>query len=166
MMYLCIDMHYTFYLFVSNVHSSYRHVEYIGQLLTEQMNDEIDDEWECETRKIRTYLFSTLATASNDITRRSAEKPQPILKCNVAADNLHHPHQHHLHHHHHPHQHQPHHHHLLYHRFHREDGRGLTSPTYSAFTGGNHKVGLCNGVFWSEVDNDVLTPNTYIHIWW
>ena len=29
---------------LSNVHSSYRHVEYIGQLLTEQMNDEVDDE--------------------------------------------------------------------------------------------------------------------------
>ena len=131
---MCIDMHYTFYLFVSNVHSSYRHVEYIGQLLTEQMNDEIDDEWECETRKIRTYLFSTLATASNDITRRSAEKPVPILKCNVTAGNLHYHHQHHL----------------LYQRFHREDGRGLTSPTYSAFTGGNHKVGLCNGV-WENI---------------
>ena len=132
------------------------------------MND--DDERECETRKIRTYLFSTLATASKDITRRPAEKPQLILKCNVATDNLHHPHQHHLNHHH-PHQHQPHHHNLLYHRFHREDGRGLASPTYSAFTGGNHKVGLCNGVWerivclGSEVDYDVLmTPDTYKHI--
>ena len=39
-----IDMHYTSYMYVSKVHLSYRHVEYIGQLLTEQMNDEVDDE--------------------------------------------------------------------------------------------------------------------------